>query len=349
MPGGMPDDIVALLAGIPGVEQASLVETAALRLVESVNAEGEIADDPADGFVIPLDGARFEAAEAARLFSPELADALAAVPPGSVVLSEASAALRRLGPGGTITFEDGTTVEVSVVLPTEIVGSSEIVFVGDQPLPASSGEMRQVAVVAYDGPVRELEAALAPLLTDGPFRLFGGNETDGPGSAINGAGAEGAGPPRVRAVLPQLTVKQEFGEFAYRPSSGGAIVIDPAWLEANIVTVEIPLLGSTRCHRHYAEILIEVMQGLVDDGLEDIIDPGAFRGCWNPRFIGGTNRLSRHAWGIAADINFLNPLDGEPGSPIHPELLARMEAAGVTSGHRWTSPDPGHFEYVGSG
>ncbi|MGI9614043.1 MAG: M15 family metallopeptidase, partial [Acidimicrobiales bacterium] len=128
---------------------------------------------------------------------------------------------------------------------------------------------------------------------------------------------------------------------------GRQIDIDPAWVEEHIVTADLPLLGPVRCHRSFVEIIRPVLQGLIDDGLEDVIDPSRFEGCWNPRFIGNSNRLSRHAWGAAADINFGNPLGDNPGSPIHPELLDRMAAAGVTSGHDWTIPDPGHFEYVG--
>ena len=62
--------------------------------------------------------------------------------------------------------------------------------------------------------------------------------------------------------------------------------------------------------------------------------------------ITGRRDLSRHAWGIAADINFGNDLDG-PGSPVAPLLLSAMEFHGITSGHDWTTPGPGHFEWVG--
>ena len=75
------------------------------------------------------------------------------------------------------------------------------------------------------------------------------------------------------------------------------------------------------------------------------IDPDAFFGCWNPRRIANTTRLSRHAFGAAADINFGNSLDGGPGSPVNDELLRRMAMAGITSGHDWSLPDPGHFEW----
>ena len=85
-----------------------------------------------------------------------------------------------------------------------------------------------------------------------------------------------------------LEVKRLFGEFAFRPRGSSAVEIDQVWVEANLVTVELPLLGTVRCHRRYAAVLDSVLQGLVDDGLADVIDPGAFEGCWNPRRIAGS-------------------------------------------------------------
>ena len=337
MPSGLPEGIVALLESIDGVESVTLVTSATAGLVESSDTAGTVVDDPPDGFVIPIEVASFATADGAAILSTELAEALAAVSDGDAVLSEASADLRRLDVGGELVFANGSTATVAAVLPTELVGSWEAVFVGEPSLSIAGNSRRQVALLHHDGTNAQLEEALDDRLANG-FRIFGGRDDS----------ETAPRPLNVLRVLPQITVKQRFGEFAYRPMGGGRIAIDPAWVDANIVAVDLPLIGEARCHRRYATVLASVLQGLVDDGLSDLIDPSAFEGCWNPRFIAGSTRLSRHAWGIAADINFNNPLDGQPGSPVHPELLARMEAAGVTSGHAWTNPDPGHFELVGS-
>ena len=150
------------------------------------------------------------------------------------------------------------------------------------------------------------------------------------------------------AVRSQVFFKSVFGEFAYKPTSGRGFVIDPDWVNANIVDVNIPLLGRTKCHRIYAEILTDMMQDLTDNGLSDVIDRRAFAGCWNGRYIANSYRLSRHSFGGAADINIFNTPDEGPGSPVHPELLWRMDAAGITSGHLWAKSDAGHFEYFGT-
>jgi hypothetical protein len=146
------------------------------------------------------------------------------------------------------------------------------------------------------------------------------------------------------AVRAQSAIKERFGEFAYRATDAQRFETDPAWLATNIVTDTIPLLGEVTCHHDFVALLRAVMERLEAVGAEDAIDPDAFRGCWNSRFIAGRRDLSRHSFGVAADINFFNPLDG-PASPVDLRLLAAMEAVGITSGHEWMIPDPGHFEW----
>ena len=45
-------------------------------------------------------------------------------------------------------------------------------------------------------------------------------------------------------------MKQRFGEFAATPQANPAyLTIDPTWVERNIVSTEVPLLGTVTCHR----------------------------------------------------------------------------------------------------
>ena len=63
-----------------------------------------------------------------------------------------------------------------------------------------------------------------------------------------------------------------------------------------------------------------------------------YNGCYNYRYIDGTNRLSLHAFGRAIDINA-----GMANQP--PEVVECFEAAGFKWGGRWTKRyDPMHFE-----
>ena len=332
-PEGLDDPFVELVRSIDGVERLAVLESGQVRVTATFDDRGEPVDRPPDGFVIQLEARSYDEPATIEPFSPRLAAALAALGPDELVLGRSSASLRRLGVGGAIELDNGVRFRIAAVLPDEDVGSAEVVLAGPGALEAAGAGpgVRRAALVEFTGTGPELEATLLAANGGEGVRVFGGRGGDQERD-------------RQRSTLSQIEVKQTFGEFAFRPS-GSAIELDPAWVEANIVTVDLPLLGRARCHRVFAETLSTVLQSLVDDDLGELIDRQAFQGCWNPRTIAGSARLSKHAWGIAADINFGNPTDGRPGSPVHPELLARMERAGFVSGHRWTTPDPGHFEY----
>ena len=334
MPDGLPPDFGDIVRSVPGVTDVTVIGTGTFHVARTGTADGAVVDQPPEGFVIPLSGIVVDRVSYGGFVDDSTAAVIQQLAPDEVVLGESSAALRRLGPGDWITFEGGEVRTIAAVLPDSAVGTAELIGVGDISL-AVAGSERGYALIDFDGDGDELEREiLARLPEDALLRVR---------DPFDDSGNPG------RTVRSQIFIKQEFGEFAYRPISRGRFEIDPAWMEANIIEVEIPLLGKTVCHRKYAALLTEVMKDLDDHGLDGVIDPGAFRGCWNSRYISGSTRLSRHAWGAAADINFGNDLDGGPGSPVNEQLLERMLAVGIRSGHLWTRPDPGHFEYYGPG
>ena len=152
-----------------------------------------------------------------------------------------------------------------------------------------------------------------------------------------------------------LTIKQIqriFGRFQYResPTRPGLIVIDPAWVRANIVRRQMPIVGPVRCHRLIADQLRAALAAIEAAGLAGAIDladwhraGGCFvprRRCWNPK-----RALSAHAWGIAIDINPSTNRYGTRGN-MDPRIVAVFERRGFQWGGRWRTPDPMHFEVV---
>ena len=325
----LPEGFAESIEAVGGVGAVSLVRSGNGFLTETNDAQGALVDRAPAGYVYPVEVNAYDDPGLHSTFVPnDIAARFAALRDDTVMLGATSARLRGLTPGGTLTFESGITVTVAGIIDDAYVGDAEIVTA--RPDPEVFGDVRdRYLIVEYDGEEATLRGA-AEALTDErvvvrPWRV----------PRVARAGDQ---------VRSQVAFKERFGEFAIR-LAGGDFIQDPAWRAENIVTQTIPLIGSVTCHRDFVEMLTEAMTWLEDGGYGDVIKASAFRGCHNARFIAGRTDLSHHSWGAAADINFFVP-PGEPGSPTHPALLQAMYAVGLTSGHTWNNPDPGHFEWI---
>jgi hypothetical protein len=153
-----------------------------------------------------------------------------------------------------------------------------------------------------------------------------------------------------------------YGKFSYVPTTGRNIKITDDWPQKNIVTVDIPQLvgvttygnrpfnGRVQMHRICAEPLKKLFQTWEEAGLKDRVE--FWGGSWVPRFIGGTQVLSNHAFGGAFDINVATngrgitpPLVGENGCVR--ELAEFAERLGWYWGgwYKGKSVDGMHFEW----
>jgi len=148
--------------------------------------------------------------------------------------------------------------------------------------------------------------------------------------------------PNKNWVLPTALVKEMFGDFQLKERDGTWITTEPSWREENIQTKRVPILGSTTCHRLMWEPLEGALNQILDEGLAYTLSLQDFKksgGCYAPRRInrfdaGGS--ISRHAWGIAIDIN--------TKSSYHPRVVEIFNSWGFAWGGTWTSPDEMHFE-----
>ena len=143
-------------------------------------------------------------------------------------------------------------------------------------------------------------------------------------------------------VLPTALVKEMFGDFQIKERDGVWITTEPEWREENIQNKRMPILGITRCHRLMWEPLEGALNQILEEGLEEYLLIEEWKssgGCYAPRRInrfdaGGS--ISRHAWGIAIDINT------KSGYP--PRVVEIFNDWGFAWGGTWTSPDEMHFE-----
>jgi D-alanyl-D-alanine carboxypeptidase-like protein len=145
-------------------------------------------------------------------------------------------------------------------------------------------------------------------------------------------------------ILSFAEVKKIFGEWTYRPTSSRFVIPDKAWEDANIVEERVPLLGLIACNTKLIPQLTGAMRELIARGLGGLIRTS--NGCYSPRMqVGNTYALSRHAYGIAVDVNATRNPYGETPSQ-DPRLVEVMERWGFTWGGRWLVPDGMHFEFV---
>ena len=143
-------------------------------------------------------------------------------------------------------------------------------------------------------------------------------------------------------VLPTALVKEMFGDFQIKERDGVWITTEPEWREENIQNKRMPILGITRCHRLMWEPLEGALNQILEEGLEEYLIIEEWKssgGCYAPRRInrfdaGGS--ISRHAWGIAIDIN--------TKSSYPPRVVQIFNDWGFAWGGTWTSPDEMHFE-----
>lgn len=328
--GGLPPGLGDRLGRLRGVTAHTVVAGDRVDLVAAERADGRPATDLDPGWMVPLDALAVDTGTYPGVMGGDAA-ALADLGAGEAALGATSARLRGVEVGGELTLASGARLSVAAVVADEAVGAAEVVI--NAPTGARLGVTTpRFVLVAHDRPHAAMESAVRARVPEGtPVRVRGPRET-----------------PYLRhgdAVLPQALVKDRFGEFAYRRRGAGAIAQEAAWRREHLVSRDVPLLGTVRCHRDIVDDLAGALGDLAERGLGDLIDPAGYRGCHHARLIAAGGSLSRHSWGIAVDINV-------PGNPVgargdlDPRVVEAFQAHGFTWGGEWLVPDPHHFEHV---
>lgn len=330
-PGGLPEGTERLLEHTDGVRDATTV-VAGLDWIRSSESKGSPIDTPPPGYAIPLEVAVIEPREYAHFVPPGERAEILGMGPGEVLLADTEADLRGSGQGLRLRLR-GRTIRASGVVSDLATNAYEAL--APAPAPATWRKPRRFVLMRLKESARRasIRAAIVRTLEPGsPLRIRARGET-----------------PFLRygdAVMPQLLVKEAFGEFAARADSDGRITIEPRWVTRNLRSERVPLLGRLTCHRALFPQLEAALRGLEAGGQSHVVDASDHAGCWVPRFIGWDpdDWLSHHAWGIALDVNVSNNAFGAPPDQ-GPELVTAMERSGFTWGGRWLIPDGMHFEW----
>lgn len=325
--GGLPAGFAASVAALDPVRDLTVVRGDLEGLVATRRADGQEVDRTAPGWQFPFDVLAIDPAGFGRFVDGPARRTLRSLGPGEAVLGRTSADLRRIGVGGELELASGARLTVVGIVPDAAVAGAEAVV--DLGTGATIGvTVDRYLLLHHRGLRAPLDAAIQSVSSKTV-------QTRAPGETPFLRHAD--------AVLPQALIKARFGEFAYEGTGPGPITIDPAWIDANIVHVDLPVLGPTTCHRALLPALRGALEDLIAANLDHLI--ASFEGCYNPRTVAGSTQVSRHAWGAAADVNFsVNPLGTATGQD--PRLVEVFARWGFGSGDLWLVPDSGHFEYI---
>lgn len=270
-------------------------------------------------------------------------DAMAeVVASGQVLMGETAAKVRGAQVGDVLILRDRKfwmhPFTVGAIVADEFVNSGDLFM--SISAAASLGEMpvSRIAVTDIVSPVSVLSGLKKKGITIGTeYRLRTSWDRNNPDGTLGTA-----------------TVKKLLGEFSYRPTVGSSILVAGSWTSRNIAWkmryTDIKL--GNNCHR----IVVDAIQGALTEikksGLSRFVNTqnsNRYGGC----FVGRYNRLagnfgapSRHAWGMAIDINTdTNPQGGVP--QMNCAVVRIFRKWGFAWGGNFWPADGMHFEYVG--
>lgn len=325
----LPSSVVQTLRSGPGVVAAGAVASGMLDLRAVRGATKRLPRRVPDGF-IPVSVAAVDWKALAR--TPETRAIAAALRRGEAVLSPTEAALRGMGTGDFVRIGGNGRQErfrVGLVARAEHELGSEIIVPLREGRRLGLRSRRALVLALADNDLLQAIPAIRRGLEGMPFRVR---------SLVD------AVPTDPFRLLPLGEIKRVFGEFSFRSAGGPWLRIDPGWVERNIAERTLPGLGRVRCHRKVMPLIEGAMRELEREGLIGLVH--TYDGCWVPRVMRtNTTVISRHAYGIAVDINTAeNGLGRTP--TMDPRVVQIMKGWGFAWGGHFLNPDGMHFEFV---
>jgi hypothetical protein len=262
---------------------------------------------------------------------------------GGVVLSSTSAGLRGAAAGDLVDLvgETGSTVTVRLgaVVPDDEIGGAELVMSTDT---ADRLGVTTVTRIVLFGQF-DRNRLMAELAQSG--------FVDGVGVRI----VRSWGPPNPDGLLGSSQVKLLLGEFDYRVNSDDSLSLDAGWIASSLPAsrrVYDSIAVRARCHLRVHADLQAALDEVAASGLAgaiDLVNTNTYGGCFNPRYARlsqSTGSISRHAWGMAIDMNTATNAQG-----YVPQMDCRVvrifRAHGFAWGGNFLVADGMHFEWVG--
>ena len=126
-------------------------------------------------------------------------------------------------------------------------------------------------------------------------------------------------------------------------NSSGSLNLPSSFTATQLGTINLPVLGPTRCSTKIAPQLIGALTQAALLGYTSALDRSQFGGCTNPRLIPGSGTPSMHARGLAIDLSVPQNLQNSFGQ-LDPSLVLIFKLWGFRWGGDWVAIDPMHFE-----
>jgi hypothetical protein len=331
--GGLPEGYADRVRGLADVTVVGVVNSSTAWLSAWRDAGGQT-ERPPSGFEVPVEIAALDPKLYARLLEPTRVRRLVSgLFTDHALLGRSAAEIRDLGRGGRLRV-GGRWVRIAGVVDDVVIGGHELLVGEDLGAALGIAQPRYLIARPAQGiEPEDIEPDLRALVPDGlPVR------TRTPDEARFLRAAD--------ITLPPVRLKVLFGEFAASPN-GGYLSVERSWVRRNIRSERVPILGEVTCHRRIIPLVRGALRELVRGGLEDLVDPAQYGGCYSARFIGRDpgSGLSTHAWGVSIDINVAdNPLGAEPVQD--PRLVRTFERWGFVWGGRFIRPDGHHFQFA---
>ena len=252
---------------------------------------------------------------------------------GEAVLTFDAAEDLGIDGGGTIEMDGGRSMEVGAFADNQTPNIADV-------------------VVDQDG--GQVEGAGDQVLTVG---VQPGTSLDALGTALSGELPDSKFvpliPPDLMSNPDPLTGAMDdassgggiIGTMNYKILDDGFIKPEQAWVDSNISTATVSIIGEVTCHRLLIPQLQAALSEIESAGLANELRPGDYGGCYVPRFIDRNPSLplSMHAFGLAVDINVSTNQLGTQGD-MNPRIVEIFERWGFVWGGDWSRPDPMHFE-----
>lgn len=183
---------------------------------------------------------------------------------------------------------------------------------------------------------------VAPQTLRKPIERVAGEATV---AMIDAIALNGLDPDVQQVAVTTGTVADVVGVFRYTALGGGRIAPEQSWVDSHIVTRTVPILGEVTCNKFLFPQLEAALNDVVAQGLADEIHPDEYAGCYYPRFIAGSTKLSNHSFGLALDLNVPGNQRGTVGE-MDRGVVAIFKRWGFGWGGDWSYTDPMHFEMV---